>query len=127
MLFFYKEADDSDSHNQTFVISEVAHWDSKRSFEKTKPIAILETNKESKFLVKNNKSCIIYAYETLTILLSIIIHNNNLFSWLVANRRHIRCEKLVKISRVSSPRPQRCLQNMFNGYKEIACIFQTVI
>lgn len=43
-LWFHKESDEMDSHNQTFVISEVAHWDSNKSFQKTKPIAIRETN-----------------------------------------------------------------------------------
>lgn len=43
-LWFHKESDELDSHNQTFVVSEVAHWDSNRSFQKTKPIAIRETN-----------------------------------------------------------------------------------
>lgn len=43
-LWFYKEPDLLDAHNQTFVISEVAHWDTNRSFQKTKPIAIQETN-----------------------------------------------------------------------------------
>lgn len=43
-LWFYKEADNLDSHNQTFVVSEVAHWDTNKLFQKTKPIAIQETN-----------------------------------------------------------------------------------
>lgn len=33
-----------DEYNQTFVISEAAHWDSQQQFKKTKPIAIKETN-----------------------------------------------------------------------------------
>lgn len=45
-LWFHKERDILDSHNQTFVISEVAHWDTNRSFQKTKPIAIQETGLE---------------------------------------------------------------------------------
>ncbi|GLV43047.1 dawdle [Carabus blaptoides fortunei] len=43
-LWVYKKLDILDSHNQTFLISEVAHWDSKRSFQKTKPIAMKETH-----------------------------------------------------------------------------------
>ncbi|KAJ8923596.1 hypothetical protein NQ315_010175 [Exocentrus adspersus] len=43
-LWFHKEKDNLDSHNQTFVISEVAHWDTNKSFQKTKPIAIQETS-----------------------------------------------------------------------------------
>lgn len=43
-LWFYKEKDLLDSHNQTFVVSEVAHWDTNRSFQKTKAIAIQVTN-----------------------------------------------------------------------------------
>lgn len=43
-LWIYKVPDVLDSHNQTFVVSEVAHWDTNRSFQKTKPIAIQETH-----------------------------------------------------------------------------------
>ncbi|CAH0562007.1 unnamed protein product [Brassicogethes aeneus] len=43
-LWFHKEEDILDEHNQTFVVSEVAHWDTGKSFQKTKPIAIQETN-----------------------------------------------------------------------------------
>jgi TGF-beta receptor len=43
-LWFHKEPDSLDSHNQTFVVSEVAHWDTNKSFQKTKPIAIQETS-----------------------------------------------------------------------------------
>ncbi|KAF9823496.1 hypothetical protein SFRURICE_011349 [Spodoptera frugiperda] len=43
-LWFYKERDPLDEYNQTFVISEAAHWDSQQQFKKTKPIAIKETN-----------------------------------------------------------------------------------
>ncbi|XP_060537411.1 inhibin beta chain-like [Cylas formicarius] len=43
-LWFHKKKDTMDSHNQTFVISEVAHWDTNKSFQKTKPIAIRETS-----------------------------------------------------------------------------------
>lgn len=32
-----------DEYNQTFVISEAAHWDNQQQFKKTKPIAIKET------------------------------------------------------------------------------------
>lgn len=39
-----------DSHNQTFVVSEVAYWDSNKSFQKTEPIAIQETNLTGKRL-----------------------------------------------------------------------------
>lgn len=44
-LWFYKEQDEEDAHNQTFIITEVAHWDTKKSFQKTTPIAIVQTNK----------------------------------------------------------------------------------
>ncbi|XP_068624778.1 inhibin beta B chain [Battus philenor] len=43
-LWFYKERDPLDEYNQTFVISEAAHWDSQQKFKKTKPIAIKETD-----------------------------------------------------------------------------------
>ncbi|KAL0809945.1 hypothetical protein ABMA28_010800 [Loxostege sticticalis] len=43
-LWFYKERDPLDEYNQTFVISEAAHWDSQQQFKKTKPIAIKETS-----------------------------------------------------------------------------------
>nr|XP_023024639.1 growth/differentiation factor 8-like [Leptinotarsa decemlineata] len=43
-LWFHKESDFLDEHNQTFIISEVAHWDTNRSFQKTTPIAIQETS-----------------------------------------------------------------------------------
>ncbi|KAJ3639354.1 hypothetical protein Zmor_002717 [Zophobas morio] len=43
-LWFHKVPDNLDSHNQTIVVSEVAHWDTNRSFQKTKPIAIQETS-----------------------------------------------------------------------------------
>lgn len=43
-LWIYKKKDILDSHNQTFLVSEVAHWDSKLSFQKTKPIAMKETH-----------------------------------------------------------------------------------
>ncbi|KAG6448253.1 hypothetical protein O3G_MSEX005423 [Manduca sexta] len=43
-LWFYKERDPMDEYNQTFVISEAAHWDSQQQFKKTKPIAIKETD-----------------------------------------------------------------------------------
>lgn len=56
-LWFHKEADILDSHNQTFVVSEVAHWDTNKSFQKTKPIAIQETSltgiNENKQLMQN--------------------------------------------------------------------------
>lgn len=47
-LWLYKRADVFDSHNQTFVISEMAHWDTKHSFPRIQPIAILETATEGK-------------------------------------------------------------------------------
>lgn len=43
-LWFHKKADAMDAHNQTFIISEVAHWDTNRSFQKTNPIAIQDTS-----------------------------------------------------------------------------------
>ncbi|KAG5860816.1 hypothetical protein JTB14_038117 [Gonioctena quinquepunctata] len=43
-LWFHKKSDILDEHNQTFVISEVAHWDTHRSFQKITPIAIQETS-----------------------------------------------------------------------------------
>ncbi|XP_045779640.1 inhibin beta B chain [Maniola jurtina] len=43
-LWFYKERDPLDEYNQTFVISEAAHWDHQQQFKKTKPIAIKETD-----------------------------------------------------------------------------------
>ncbi|XP_045481511.1 growth/differentiation factor 8-like [Harmonia axyridis] len=49
-LKFYKEADDFDSHNQTFVISEITHWDAKKSFQKNRPIAIQETSSTENWL-----------------------------------------------------------------------------
>lgn len=50
LLWFHKEKDILDEHNQTFVVSEVAHWDTNKSFQKTKPIAILETNQTEGWL-----------------------------------------------------------------------------
>lgn len=47
-LWFHKQEDYLDQHNQTFVISEVTHWDTKRSFQKNNPIAIQETSLTSK-------------------------------------------------------------------------------
>ncbi|XP_013196577.2 inhibin beta B chain [Amyelois transitella] len=43
-LWFYKEPDPLDEFNQTFVISEAAHWDNQQQFKKTRPIAIKETD-----------------------------------------------------------------------------------
>ncbi|KAH1029836.1 hypothetical protein HUJ05_002995 [Dendroctonus ponderosae] len=43
-LWFHKKADIMDAHNQTFIIYEVAHWDTNKSFQKTNPIAIRDTN-----------------------------------------------------------------------------------
>ncbi|KAG8239780.1 hypothetical protein J437_LFUL019323 [Ladona fulva] len=43
-LWFYKERDRLDNHNQTLVISEVALWDRNRSYQKTKLLAIESTS-----------------------------------------------------------------------------------
>ncbi|KAB0800954.1 hypothetical protein PPYR_05308 [Photinus pyralis] len=43
-LWIYKEPDELDGNGQTFVVTEVAHWDTKKSFQKTTPIAIHHTN-----------------------------------------------------------------------------------
>jgi len=44
-LWFYKEWDENDDElNQTFVLSELDHWDLGGSFEKNTVMAILETN-----------------------------------------------------------------------------------
>jgi TGF-beta receptor len=43
-LWLYKETDHRDSHNQTFVVSEVAHWDLNQSIQKSKYLAIHETD-----------------------------------------------------------------------------------
>ncbi|XP_046425583.1 inhibin beta A chain-like [Neodiprion fabricii] len=45
-LWFYKEADENDIVNQTFVISELDHWDQRRSFQKNSIMAIFETSVE---------------------------------------------------------------------------------
>ncbi|XP_058795004.1 growth/differentiation factor 8 isoform X1 [Phymastichus coffea] len=42
-LWFYKEEDKNDSFNQTFVLSELDHWDQRGSFEKNTIMAIFET------------------------------------------------------------------------------------
>ncbi|KAJ8664951.1 hypothetical protein QAD02_006613 [Eretmocerus hayati] len=42
-LWFYKEEDKNDSFNQTFVLSELDHWDQRGSFEKNTMLAIFET------------------------------------------------------------------------------------
>ncbi|XP_018322728.1 inhibin beta A chain [Agrilus planipennis] len=42
-LWVYKKADSEDIHNQTFIVSEIAHWDAKKSFQKTTPIYINQT------------------------------------------------------------------------------------
>nr|XP_022908098.1 growth/differentiation factor 8 [Onthophagus taurus] len=59
-LWFYKLPDRLDDHNQTFVINEVAHWDSNKSFQKNQPLAIKETsitaawlNVDVSYVVKN--------------------------------------------------------------------------
>ncbi|XP_066581465.1 growth/differentiation factor 8 [Prorops nasuta] len=43
-LWFYKEYDENDDLNQTFVLSELDHWDQSGSFEKNTIMAIFETN-----------------------------------------------------------------------------------
>ncbi|XP_021937532.1 growth/differentiation factor 8 [Zootermopsis nevadensis] len=43
-FWFYKERDQRDSHNQTFVVSEVAHWDLNQSVQKSKLLVIHETD-----------------------------------------------------------------------------------
>ncbi|KAF5294836.1 hypothetical protein FQA39_LY00320 [Lamprigera yunnana] len=43
-LWFHKEPDQQDHTGQTFVITEVAYWDSRKNFQKTTPIAIHHTN-----------------------------------------------------------------------------------
>jgi len=44
-LWFYKEWDENDDElNQTFVLSELDHWDLGGSFEKNTVMAILETD-----------------------------------------------------------------------------------
>ena len=43
-LWLYKLKDKVDNHSQTFVISELAHWSSNKSFPKMKPIAIHDAN-----------------------------------------------------------------------------------
>lgn len=48
-LWFHKKPDVMDGHNQTFIIYEVAHWDTNKSFQKTNPIAIQDTNLKGKF------------------------------------------------------------------------------
>lgn len=45
-LWFYKEQDANDNFNQTFVLSELDHWDHGGSFEKNTIMAILETSIE---------------------------------------------------------------------------------
>lgn len=55
-LWFYKKADSEDAHNQTFIITETAHWDTKKSFQKTTPIAIQQSNLSGKFFFQ--KLCI---------------------------------------------------------------------
>ncbi|XP_035740866.1 growth/differentiation factor 8-like [Vespa mandarinia] len=43
-LWFYKEYDENDDLNQTFVLSELDHWDKGESFEKNTMMAILDTD-----------------------------------------------------------------------------------
>lgn len=56
-LWVHKVPDILDSHNQTFVVSEVAHWDTNRSFQKTKPIAIQETYISGRGTTGNRVHC----------------------------------------------------------------------
>lgn len=43
-LWFYKEYDENDDLNQTFVLSELDHWDLSGNFEKNMIMAIFETD-----------------------------------------------------------------------------------
>lgn len=43
-LWFYKENDENDMFGQTFVLSELDHWDQGGSFEKNTIMAIFETS-----------------------------------------------------------------------------------
>ena len=43
-LWFYKGTDENDDFNQTFVLSELDHWDQGGSFEKNTIMAIFETS-----------------------------------------------------------------------------------
>lgn len=43
-LWFYKEYDENDDLNQTFVLSELDHWDLDGNFEKNTMVAIFETD-----------------------------------------------------------------------------------
>lgn len=45
-LWFYKENDGNDIFGQTFVLSELDHWDQGGSFEKNTIMAIFETSIE---------------------------------------------------------------------------------
>ncbi|CAD6211453.1 GSCOCG00010991001-RA-CDS [Cotesia congregata] len=45
-LWFYKENDENDVYGQTFVLSELDHWDQGGSFEKNTIMAIFETSIE---------------------------------------------------------------------------------
>lgn len=42
-FWFYKKYDENDKFNQTFIISEIDHWDQTGSFEKFTIMAIIET------------------------------------------------------------------------------------
>jgi hypothetical protein len=52
-FWLYKERDQRDSHNQTFVVSEVAHWDLNQSIQKSKYLAIHETNVKGMYGIKS--------------------------------------------------------------------------
>lgn len=43
-LWFYKEYDENDDLNQTFVLSELDHWDKGERFEKNTMVAIFDTD-----------------------------------------------------------------------------------
>lgn len=43
-LWFYKDYDENDYLNQTFVLSELDHWDLSGNFEKNTIMAIFETD-----------------------------------------------------------------------------------
>lgn len=47
-LWFYKKYDENDYLNQTFLLSELDHWDQGGSFEKNTVMAIFETDIEGR-------------------------------------------------------------------------------
>ncbi|PSN47866.1 hypothetical protein C0J52_01260 [Blattella germanica] len=58
-LWLYKERDHRDKHNQTLIISEVAHWDKNQSIQKTKHLAIHQTNVKAGWVKIDLKSAVI--------------------------------------------------------------------